>query len=65
MLQQAGVGVTLLSAEGMPHGFFEVGFGSVSDAEIEVLGPEIATCVKDGSAAKISEHILAEIEKCL
>ena len=65
MLQQAGVGVTLLSAEGMPHGFFEVGFGSVSDAEIEVLGPEIARCVKDGSAAKISEHILAEIGKCL
>ena len=65
MLKQAGVGVTLLSAEGMPHGFFEVGFGSVSDAEIEVLGPEIAKCVKDGSAAKVSEHILAEIEKCL
>ncbi len=65
MLQQAGVKVTLLSAEGMPHGFFEVGFGSVSDAEIEVLGPEIAKCVKDGSAAEVSEHILAEIKKSL
>ena len=65
MLQQAGVGVSLLSAEGMPHGFFEVGFGSVSDAEIEVLGPEIAKCVKDGSAAKVSEQILAEIAECL
>ena len=64
MLQQAGVGVTLLSAEGMPHGFFEVGFGKVSDAEIEVLGPEIAKCVKDGSAAKVSEYILSEIGKC-
>ena len=65
MLQQAGVKVTLLFAEGMPHGFFEVGFGGVSDAEIEVLGPEIAKCVKDGSAAEVSEHILAEIGKCL
>jgi len=63
MLRQAGVGVDLLSAENMPHGFFEVGFGNVSDAEIEVLGPEIAECVKNGSAAKVSAKILAEIGK--
>ena len=65
MLEKAGVAVSLMTAEGMPHGFFEVGFGEVSDAEIEVLGPEIAACVKDGSAACISRQILEQIRACL
>ena len=61
MLSDAGVEVTIMTAEGMPHGFFEVGFGKVSDAEIEVLGPEIAACVKNGTAAEVSRQILKKI----
>ena len=65
MLQEAGVQTDVMTAESMPHGFFEVGFGEVSDAEIEVLGPEIAACVKDGSAARISREILERIKENL
>ena len=65
MLSDAGVAVSLLNAENMPHGFFEVGFGNVSDAEIEVLGPEIETCVKSGQAALVSRQILGQIASLL
>ncbi|MBR1660139.1 MAG: alpha/beta hydrolase [Oscillospiraceae bacterium] len=63
MLRGAGVPAELLLAEDMPHGFFEAGFGQISDEEIEILGPEIAQKVKDGSAARTSERLLAEIRE--
>ncbi|MBO5521484.1 MAG: alpha/beta hydrolase fold domain-containing protein [Eubacterium sp.] len=65
MLSDAGVKVSLMDAEDMPHGFFEVGFGKVSNAEIEVLGPEIEACVKSGKAALVSRQILEKIGSLL
>ena len=41
MLSQAGVSVAHTVSEGMPHGFFESGFGEISDAEMDFLGEDV------------------------
>ena len=62
MLQNAGVRTTFLQADDMPHGFFETGFGIVSDAELEILGPEVEEKVRNGEAGRASEWVLEQIK---
>ena len=62
-LRDAGVHVTYHTAEDMPHGFFEAGFGEISDAEIEILGPEIGKVARDGLAAETSRKVLRKLKE--
>jgi hypothetical protein len=49
----------------MPHGFFEVGFGQVSAAELKILGPEVETKVRDGSIAAYCRETLETLRSLL
>lgn len=50
-------------AEGMPHGFFESGFGENAEQGQDFLGEEVVRMIKDGTIAKKSEESLAFIKK--
>ena len=61
MLKKAGVKTTFLQADDMPHGFFETGFGNVSEKELAILGPEVTEKVRNGEAGKASAWVLDQI----
>lgn len=63
MLRNAGVEVYDMLAEGMPHGFFESGFGENAEQGQDFLGEEVVRMIKDGTIAKKSEESLAFIKK--
>ena len=65
MLQEAGVKSSVTKADGMPHGFFESGFGTISDAEMAFLGEEVQQMVREGIIAKKSKQALSFIKECL
>ena len=65
LLGEAGVKTTVRVAEAMPHGFFEVGFGQVSDAELEILGPEVEQKVQDGSIPTYCQTVLEVLKGML
>ncbi len=65
MLRAAGVKTEVHLAEDMPHGFFEVGFGQVSAAELKILGPEVETKVRDGSIAAYCRETLETLRSLL
>ena len=62
MLRNAGVKTTFVQADDMPHGFFETGFGNVSDAELEILGPEVEEKVRNGESGRVSEWVMEQIK---
>lgn len=62
MLREAGVHVDEMIAEGMPHGFYESGFGEISDAEMEFLGDDVKRMVREGIVAKASQECLESVK---
>ena len=65
MLREAGIKTIVTEAEGMPHGFFESGFGTISDAEMAFLGEEVQQMVREGIIAKKSKQTLSFVKECL
>ena len=58
MLRAAGVSVDDMVAEGMPHGFYESGFGKISESEMNFLGDDVKQMIRDGRIAKASQECL-------
>ena len=58
MLKEAGVNVAEITAERMPHGFYESGFGEITEAELAFLGDDVKRMVLDGTVAKVSRECL-------
>lgn len=58
MLKQAGVPVSVQEYVKMPHGFFESGFGKISEEEMNFLGEEVISMIRSGEIAKASEAAL-------
>lgn len=58
MLKQAGVPVSVQEYAKMPHGFFESGFGKISEEEMSFLGEEVISMIRSGEIAKASEAAL-------
>lgn len=65
MLKNAGVEVSLREYEQMPHGFFESGFGKISDEEMSFLGEEVLEMVHSGEIACASENALCFVKENL
>ena len=63
MLRKAGVPVALTVCERMPHGFFESGFGKISEAEIEFLGEEVRALIRNGAVHEKSVVALQYIKE--
>ena len=63
MLSQAGVSVAHTVSEGMPHGFFESGFGEISDAEMDFLGEDVRILVRNGVVHEKSVAALQYIKE--
>ncbi len=61
MLQEAGVSVYLSNAEGMPHGYYEYGFGDGAPADY--LGEETKKLILDGTLHKGAAEALEFIKK--
>lgn len=58
MLRATGVSVADMVAEGMPHGFYESGFGKISESEMNFLGDDVKQMIRDGRIAKASQECL-------
>ena len=58
MLREAGVPTAVTEFEKMPHGFFESGFGKISEEEMNFLGEEVKAMVRSGEIARASEKAL-------
>ena len=63
MLRDAGVGVVDRMYEGMPHGFYESGFGEISEGEMQFLGDDVKALIKDGTISRVSHDCLAFIKE--
>lgn len=63
MLREAGVEVADMMAYGMPHGYYESGFGKISDEEMRFLGDEVKAKIFSGEIAASSQESLAFIAK--
>lgn len=63
MLEEAGVCVHTMCSEKMPHGYFESGFGKISEGEMQFLGEEVLAMIRSGEIAKASETALQYIKK--
>lgn len=61
MLREAGVDVVDMMADGMPHGYYESGFGKISDEEMRFLGDEVKAKILSGEVAASSQESLAFI----
>lgn len=61
-LQEAGVKVDLMVSEGMPHGFFESGFGKISEEEMNFLGEDVKAKVRSGEVHEKSVEALEFIK---
>lgn len=63
MLRAAGVSVADKLAEGMPHGFYESGFGRISEGEMEFLGDDVKEMIRNGKIAEKSQECLAFVKE--
>lgn len=61
-LEEAGVNVHTMCSEKMPHGYFESGFGKISDEEQQFLGDDVIKLIQSGDIAKASESALQYIK---
>jgi acetyl esterase len=57
-LKSAGVPVADIIASGMPHGFYESGFGEISEGEMSFLGEEVKLLIREGVVAQKSRDCL-------
>lgn len=63
MLKKAGVKTDVYQCQGMPHGFFESGFGSISEEEMQFLGEDVKEMIRNGSIAKASRDAIAFVAR--
>ncbi len=63
MLRNAGVTVDDILVNGMPHGFYESGFGKISEGEMEFLGDDVKEMIRTGKVAQASQECLAFIKE--
>jgi len=57
-LNKNGVRADCILADGMPHGYFESGFGEPSEFDVNFLGEQILALIKDGTMNRKSEETL-------
>lgn len=58
MLEKAGVSTAIQEFKDMPHGFFESGFGKISEQEMSFLGKDVQEKIKNGKIASASLEAL-------
>lgn len=63
MLRNAGVGVDDMVTAGMPHGFYESGFGRISVEEMDFLGDDVKEMIRNGKIAQASKECLEFIKE--
>ncbi len=63
MLRDAGVGVDDMVTAGMPHGFYESGFGKISVEEMDFLGDDVKEMIRNGKIAQTSQECLEYIKE--
>ena len=63
MLRNAGVGVDDMLTAGMPHGFYEIGFGKISVEEMDFLGDDVKEMIRNGKIAQASQECLEFIKE--
>lgn len=63
MLQNAGISVDDMVAVGMPHGFYEYGFGKISEGEMDFLGDDAKEMIRNGKFAQASQECLEFIKE--
>ncbi len=63
MLKEAGVMCHVQEYPKAPHGFFESGFGKISDEEMNFLGKDVREMIKSGEIAAISDKALDFIKE--
>ncbi len=63
MLRNAGVGVDDMVTAGMPHGFYESGFGKISVEEMDFLGDDVKEMIRNGKIAQASQECLEFIKE--
>ena len=62
-LLEVGVPVAMTVSPDMPHGFFESGFGKISEKEMALLGEEAKALAKSGRIHEESVHALEYIKE--
>ena len=63
MLRNVGIGVDDMVTIGMPHGFYESGFGKISEGEMDFLGDDVKEMIRNGKIAQASQECLEFIKK--
>lgn len=63
MLRRVGIFVEEMTAEGMPHGFYEHGFGTYTEAEMGFMSEQERQMVRDGSLHRASVACLHFIKQ--
>ena len=63
MLRRVGISVEEMTAEGMPHGFYEHGFGIYTEAEMGFMSEQERQMVRDGSLHRASVACLHFIKQ--
>ncbi len=58
MLEKVGVSCDVQEFKEMPHGFFESGFGKITEEEMDFLGEDVKAMVRSGKIAKVSKEAL-------
>lgn len=58
LLRKAQVPVDDMLSEGMPHGFYESGFGEMSEQDLQFLGEDVKRMILDGTIAVKSKECL-------
>ena len=63
MLREAGVQVKDMVARGMSHGFYESGFGKISEKEMDFLGADVKEMIRNGKIAETSKECLEFVKR--
>lgn len=63
MLKEAGVDCSVQEYARAPHGFFESGFGKISEEEMDFLGDDVNDMIRSGEIAEISRRALRFIKE--
>lgn len=65
MLRDAGHPCAVQEYAKMPHGFFESGFGKITEEEMSFLGEEVKAMIRSGEIARVSEEALGFVREHL
>lgn len=61
--EEYGISVDDMVAVGMPHGFYEYGFGKIGEGEMDFLGDDVKEMIRNGKFAQASQECLGFIKK--